>query len=117
MTRFRMRLVEQLIEEDSGDFTVEADTPAQAAAILLQAHDTARDADRNLVTLPDGQARNIEPNDVVGNRVFCLLLDEEGDEIGGEIVPEWGTPPAQQGQEDRPDLSTTGSTASVEVQP
>jgi len=73
-----MRLVEHLIEEASGDFTVEADTPAQAAAILLQAHDTAREADRNLVTLPDRQARNIEPDDVVGNRVFCLLLDEEG---------------------------------------
>jgi len=117
MTRFRMRLVEQLIEEDSGDFTVDADTPAQAAAILLRAHDTARDADRNLVTLPDGQARNIEPNDVVGNRVFCLLLDEEGDEIGGEIVPDWGPPPAQQAQEDRPKMSTTGSADSVEVQP
>jgi len=112
-----MRLVEQLIEEDSGDFTVEADTPAQAAAILLQAHDTAREADRNLVTLPDGQARNIEPDDVVGNRVFCLLLDEEGDEIGGEIVPDRGAPPAQQEQEDRPGLSTTRSTGSIEVQP
>jgi len=112
-----MRLVEQLVEEDSGDFTVEADTPAQAAAILLQAHDSAREADRNLVTLPDGQARNIEPDDVVGTRVFCLLLDEEGDEIGGEIVPDRGTPPAQPEPEETPGLSTTGSAASIEVQP
>jgi len=117
VTRFKIRLVEHLIEEASGDFTVEADTPAQAAAILLQAHDTAREADRNLVTLPDGQARNIEPDDVVGNRVFCLLLDEEGDEIGGEIMPDRGAPPAQQEQEERPGLSTTGSAASMEVQP
>jgi len=100
--RFKMRLVEHLIEEASGDFTVEAETPAQAAGILLQAHDTAREADRNLVTLPDGQARNIEPDDVVGNRVFCLLLDEEGDEIGGEIMPDWGYLRHSQNQMKRP---------------
>jgi len=38
MTRHRMRLVEQLIEEDSGDFLVEAPTPALAAGILLRLH-------------------------------------------------------------------------------
>ncbi len=112
-----MRLVEQLIEEDSGDFTVEADTPALAAAILLQAHDAAREADRNLVTLPDGQSCNIEPDDVVGNRVFCILLNEAADEIGGEIEPDYGTPPAQQGQEDRPGRCTASSATSMEVVP
>ncbi len=117
MSRFRMRLVEQMVEEDSGDFTVEADTPAQAAAILLQAHDAARDADRNLVVLPDGQSRNIEPADVVGNRVFCILLNEAANEIGGEIEPDWKTPPAQQEQEDRPDLYTASSATSIAVIP
>lgn len=110
-----MRLVEQLVEEDSGDFTVEADTSAQAAGILLQAHDAARDADRNLVVLPDGQARNIEPDDVVGNLVFCILLNEAGDEIGGEIEPDYGTPPAQQGQEDKLSRCTASPTTSIEV--
>jgi len=117
MTRFRVRVVEHLIEEASGDFTVEADTPAQAAAVLFQAHDTARDKGEDLVVLSDGQSCNIEPTDVVGTRVFCLLLDEEGDEIGGEIVPDWGTPPAQPEPEETPGLSTTGSAASIEVQP
>lgn len=112
-----MRLVEQLIEEDSGDFTVEADTPALAAAILLQAHDAAREADRNLVTLPDGQSRNIEPDDVVGNRVFCILLNEAADEIGGEIEPDYRTPPAQHRQEDTPGLCTDSPAASIEVIP
>jgi len=117
MTRFRMRLVEHMIEEDSGGFTVEANTPAQAAAILLRAHDAARDADRNQVVLPDGQSRNIEPTDVVGNRVFCILLNEAADEIGGEIEPDYGRPPAQQGQEDRPGRCTASSATSMEVSP
>lgn len=52
-----------------------------ATAILLQAHDDARDADRNLVVLPDGQARTIDPADVVSNRVFCILLNDDGEEV------------------------------------
>ena len=88
MTRHRMRLVEQLIEEDSGDFIVEAPTAALAAGILLAAHNKAREQCSNVVTLPDGQRRRIEPTNVVENSVFCMLLDEAGQEIK-EIDPEW----------------------------
>ena len=97
MTRHRMRLVERLIEDDSGDFIVEAPTPALAAAILLAAHDRAREQCSSVVTLPDGLAetqsvcrwsRRIEPTNVVENSVFCMLLDEAGQEIE-EIDPEW----------------------------
>jgi len=100
MTRWRMRLVEQSILEDSGDFTVEADTPELAAAILLQAHEAARRDCRDLVVLSDGQARRIEPREVVDNNVFCIRLDEEGNEVGGEIEPDDGpfpTGPTGQG--------------------
>ncbi len=93
MTRYRIRLVEQSILEGSGDFTVEADTPALAATVLLRAHDAAREAYRDLVVLPDGQSRRIEPREVVDNNVFCLRLDNVGDEVGGEIKPDDGPPP------------------------
>lgn len=88
MTRHRLRLVEQLIEEDSGDFIVEAPTPALAAGILLAAHDRAREQCSNVVALPDGQRRRIEPTNVVENVTFCLLMSEEGEEIE-EVEPEW----------------------------
>ncbi len=92
MTRFRMRLVERLIEEDSGDFTVEAPAPALAAGILLRAHDAARDECEDLVVLPDGHSCRIEPTDVVANQVFCILLDEIGQEIGSESEPDYPPP-------------------------
>ncbi len=88
MTRYRLRLVEQSMLEDSGDFIVEADTPELAAAVLLRAHDAAREACRDLVVLPDGQSRRIEPRKVVDNNVFCIRLDDAGDEVGGEIKPD-----------------------------
>ena len=101
-----MRLVERLVEEDSGDFIVEAPTPALAAGILLAAHDRAREQCSNVVTLPDGLAetqsvcrwsRRIEPTDVIENSTFCMLLDEAGQEVK-EIDPEWegATPEEQQ---------------------
>ena len=91
MTRFRIRLVEHLVEEDSGDFTVEAPTPKLAAGVLLAAHDAARDRCEDLVVLPDGQAQTIEPTDVVRNRVFCMLLDDAGEELR-EVEADWPTP-------------------------
>lgn len=98
MTRHRMRLVERLIEEDSGDFIIEAPTPALAAGILLAAHNSARERCSSVVTLPDGQHRRIEPTDVIESSTFCMLLDEAGQEIK-EIDPEWegATPEEQQG--------------------
>ena len=83
-----MRLVERRIQEGTCDFIVEAPTPALAAAILLAAHKQAFKQCSNLVTLPDGQSRRIEPTNVVENNVFCMLLDEAGQEVK-EIDPEW----------------------------
>ncbi len=117
MTQYRIRLVEQLIEEDSGDFTVEAGTPELAAAILLQAHDTAREACRDLVILPDGQSRHIEPIDVVGNRVFCIQLDDKDNETGGEIEPDYGTLPSDAEAQDRPVLPKANPAPSTEPRP
>lgn len=98
-TRHRMRLVERLIEEDTGDFAVEAPTPALAAGILLAAHAAARERCSNTVGLPDGQSCRIEPTNVVENQVFCLLLDERGQELE-EVEPEWPAPrPNQVGLE------------------
>jgi len=100
MTRYRLRLVEQSILEDSGDFTVEAGTPELAAAVLLRAHGAAREACRDLVVLPDGQSRRIEPREVVDSNVFCIRLDDAGDEVGGEIKPDDGTPPIDTERQD-----------------
>jgi len=100
MTRYRIRLVEQSILESSGDFTVDADTPELAAAILLRAHEAAREACRNLVVLADGQSRRIEPKEVIDNNLFCIRLDETGDEIGGEIKPNDGPPPLNTERQD-----------------
>ncbi len=100
MTRYRLRLVEQSMLEDSGDFIVEADTPELAAAVLLRAHDAAREACRDLVVLPDGQSRRIEPRKVADNNVFCIRLDDAGDEVGGEIKPDDGPLPVDTDRQD-----------------
>ena len=97
VTRHRVRLVERLVEEDSGDFIVEAPTPALAAGILLAAHDRAREQCSNIVTLPDGQRRRIEPTNAVENVTFCLLMGEEREEIE-EIEPEWESATADERQ-------------------
>ena len=97
MTRHRMRLVEQLVEEDSGDFTVDAATPELAAGILVAAHDAARDRCEDLVVLPDGQSRLIEPTDIVRSHVFCVLLDEAGEEVR-EVEPDRQRPAANNSQ-------------------
>ena len=88
-----MRLVEQLTEEGSGDFTVDAATPEQAAAILLAAHAKARARCSNQVHLPDGQSCWIEPNSAVDTCTFCLLLDERGQELR-EVEPASAETPA-----------------------
>ncbi len=107
MTHYRMRLVEQSILEGSGDFTIDADTPELAAAVLLRAHDAAREACRDLVVLPDGQSRHVEPRGVVDNNVFCIRLDDAGDEVGGEIEPDDGTPPVATERQDGANPSGT----------
>jgi hypothetical protein len=84
---YRLRLVKELIEGDSGEFTVNAATPQAAAAVLLTAHAKAREKGSNHVILPDGQAQWIEPDAIIKTRVFCVLLDDHGNELY-EIDPE-----------------------------
>ena len=93
MTRHRMRLVEQVIEEGSGDFTVDAPTPEQAATVLLAAHAQARERASNQVSLPNGQSCRIEPDTVVETHTFCVLLDETAREVR-EVEPDHGEQPA-----------------------
>ena len=57
MARFKMRLVQQTTEEGSGDFTLEADSPEAAAAILDRAWKVAMAQGSSLVRLPDGQVQ------------------------------------------------------------
>lgn len=89
MPKYRLLLVEELVLSDCAEFHVEAASEAKAAALLVQARHDALDGDSNLVALPDGQAHNIEPEDVVRSRVFCVLLDDAGEEIR-EVVPDFG---------------------------
>jgi len=96
-----MRLVEQMIEEDSGDFTLDAPTPERAAAVLLAAHDRARERGSNHVRLADGQSCRIEPDDVVRTRAFCVLLDESGQELR-EVEPDHGEEPAGESEHGGP---------------
>ncbi|ACB97280.1 hypothetical protein [Beijerinckia indica] len=87
MTLYRLRLVEELIEGDTGEFIVEAKTPGDAASVLLTAHAEAREKDSNHVVLPDGQSQHIEPDNIIRTRLFCMLLDDDGNELY-EIDPE-----------------------------
>ena len=81
MPQFRMLLVEELIESDSGEFRINAATEEDAARVLIDAHDAARARDSSVIRLADGQTRRIEPDNIVRNRVFCVLLDDSGAEI------------------------------------
>jgi hypothetical protein len=88
MRKFRILLVEELVLSDSGEFTIEASTPAEAAAALIEARYAGLDNDDDTVRLPDGQTQHIEPEDVVRSSIFCMLLDDDGYEIGEiEISP------------------------------
>lgn len=95
MPKYRMLLVEELVESDSAEFSVDADTPETASAILIDAHARARDRDSNTVSLPDGQAHRIEPDNVVRSRVFCVPLDDEGNEVR-EISDDFPAGPAEE---------------------
>ena len=69
MATFSIRLVQQITEQGSGDFTIEAASAEAAAGILLTAYRTARAEDSNLVKLLDGQAQLIEREEVLGRNV------------------------------------------------
>ena len=92
MARFKMRLVQQTTEEGSGDFTLEADSPEAAAAILNRAWKVAMAQGSSLVRLPDGQVQLIERSDIIARRVSFVLLDERGEEVR-EVTPPNGHAP------------------------
>ena len=93
MPKYRILLVEELVLSDSGEFTVEAPTATAAAKILFDAHSHSRNECTDLVRLADGQEQNIEPDAVARTHVFCVLLDEAGNQIQ-EIQPTVPTPAA-----------------------
>lgn len=95
MPKYRLLLVEELVLSDCAEFHVDAPTEADAAAFLINARHEGLDRDSNLVSLPDGQSHNIEPEDIVRSRVFCVLLDEKGEEIR-EIIPDFTNVQEQQ---------------------
>ncbi|OAI28171.1 hypothetical protein A1351_12215 [Methylosinus sp. R-45379] len=81
MPTYRILLVEELVESDCAEFRVAAPTTRDAANVLVDAHARAREKSSNWVSLPDGQSARIEPDNIVRTRVYCVLLDDNGDEV------------------------------------
>lgn len=81
MPTYRLLLVEEIVESDCAEFRVEAASLRDAANILVDAHADAGRKDSNWVSLPDGQSAHIEPNDLDRTRVYCVLLDDDGNEV------------------------------------
>jgi hypothetical protein len=82
MPTYRILLVEEQVESDCAEFKVAAPTARDAANVLVDAHARAREKSSNWVSLPDGQCARIEPDNLVRTRVYCVLLDDQGDEVG-----------------------------------
>ena len=81
MAKFSIRLVQQITEQGSGDFTIEAKNAEAAAGILLAAYKAAQAEESNLVKLTDGQVHLIERETVLDRSVSFKLLDEGGAEV------------------------------------
>lgn len=81
MATFSIRLVQQITEQGSGDFVIEASNAEAAAGILLTAYKAARAKDSSLVKLLDGQVQLIEREEVLSRSVSFKLLDENGGEV------------------------------------
>jgi hypothetical protein len=105
MNTYRLRLVEQTIQEASADFEVEATSASEAAGLLAAARDTAA-AQASKVVEIQGQAISLGPSQTLDTPVFYFLLDEDGDERG-EVHPRMpspqtdpaGPPPTAAGQD------------------
>jgi len=82
MPKHRILLVEELVLSDSAEFTVECGTTAEAAFQLIKARLAGLDEDTDTVRLPDGQSAVVKPENIVRSRIFCMLLDENGIQIG-----------------------------------
>lgn len=87
MAMFSIRLVQQITEQGSGDFMIEADSPEAAAGILLVAYKIAQAEDSSLVKLLDGQVQLIEREEVLGCSVSFKLLDDDGAEVRSVTAP------------------------------
>lgn len=81
MAKHRILLVEELVLSDSAEFTVDAETPGEAASQLIRARHAGLDEDCDDVRLSDGQSGEIKPQNVVRSRLFCMLLDDAGNQI------------------------------------
>jgi hypothetical protein len=81
MPTYRILLVEEQVESDCAEFRVTASTPRDGANILVDAHARAREKSSNWVSLPDGQSARIEPDNLVRTHVYCVLLDDDGNEV------------------------------------
>ncbi len=105
MSIYRMRLVEQTIQEASADFKIEAASAAEAAGYLAAARDTA-EAQASKVVEIQGQSIALGPSQTLDTPVFYFLLDEDGDERG-EVEPQMplpqpspaGPPPTETGKD------------------
>ena len=88
MATFIIRLVQQITEQGSGDFIIEAASAEAAAAILLIAYKAAQAENSSLVKLQDGQVQLIEREEVLGRSVSFKLLDEHGAEVRVVTAPD-----------------------------
>ena len=88
MAMFSIRLVQQITEQGSGDFIIEAESAEAAAGILLAAYKVARAEDSSIVKLLDGQVQLIEREEVLGRSVSFKLLGEDGAEVRSVTVPD-----------------------------
>ena len=88
MATFSIRLVQQITEQGSGDFVIEASSAEAAAGILLTAYKAAQAEDSSVVELLDGQVQLIERAEVLGRSVSFKLLDEDGAEVGLVTAPD-----------------------------
>ena len=88
MAMFSIRLVQQITEQGSGDFNIEAGSAEAAAAILLTAYKVARAEDSSIVKLLDGQMQVLERSEVLGRSVSFVLLDENGAEVRPVTAPD-----------------------------
>lgn len=80
MPRYRVTLVERVIEADEIAFGIEAETPAAAARIALAAIPDKTDADgTRWIVLPDGQEGGLRPREVAHSEVTAEISDYEDD--------------------------------------
>jgi len=81
MTIHRMILVQESIQSGMGQFFVDSASPEEAATTLFAAHETARKALSQSITLEDGQSQCLEPTSTIKTRIFCVVIDDNGREV------------------------------------